>query len=510
VVPTDAGLRMRASRRLPNLALLALLAAVLASCGGGGPRAPVGRGGPSWPSPDADAHNTRRVGGPIDATTVAKLGVAWRFPLSTAYTATAAIAGGVVYAQDGNSDVFAIELREGKLIWKTRLGVVDQGPNGVTLADGRVYGATSTGAFALDQATGKQLWSSGSLIQHQYEGIDMAPGEHDGLVYVSTVPGTGGDIGTLWALDGVTGKPRWKWEEVPASLWGQPEVNGGGGLWHPPAFDERGGLYISVANPVPWPGTDEAPWGRSHPGPNRWNNSLVKLDARTGRFLWGTQVGPHDVYDWDLQLPPILARAGHRQIVLDAGKMGFAFAFDAGTGRLLWKRSLGIHNGHDDDSVRAMHGEYRQFRYGQRIYPGDWGGVQTQAASNGRTLFLGVNNLYAVYHEQALPKQQDTMKGTGELVALDVATGRVRWDRRLPHTIFGGASIANDVVFTTTYEGTVRAFSTRTGKPLWKAPLPAATDAPVAIAGDTVIAGSGITLTDSQRRQLVAFRLGAR
>jgi len=465
--------------------------------------------GPSWPSPDADARNTRRVGGPIDATTVAKLGVAWRFPLPVAYTATAAVAGGVVYAQDGSSDVYAIDVRDGKQRWKTRLASVDQGPNGVTLADGRIYGATNTEAFALDEATGRKLWSR-NLIGHPYEGIDMAPGEHEGLVYVSTVPAAGGDIATLWALDGATGRPRWKWEEVPASLWGQPEVNGGGGLWHPPAFDERGGLYISVANPVPWPGTEEAPWGTSRPGPNRWNNSLVKLDARTGRFLWGTQVGPHDVYDWDLQLPPILARAGHRQIVLDAGKMGFAFAFDAGTGRLLWKRSLGIHNGHDDDSVRAMHGEFRQFRYGKRIYPGDWGGVQTQAASDGRTLFLGVNNLYAVYHEQGLPKQQDPMQGTSELVALDVASGRVRWDRRLPHLIFGGASIANDVVFTTTYEGSVWAFGTRTGSVLWKAPLPAATDAPVAIAGDTVIAGSGIQLARSQRRQLVAFRLAAR
>ena len=113
----------------------------------------------------------------------------------------------------------------------------------------------------------------------------------------------GGDVATLWALDAATGRARWTWEEVPASLWGHPFVNGGGGLWHPPAFDDDGGLYVAIANPVPWPGTEERPWGRSRPGPNRWNNSIVKLDARTGRFLWGRQVLPHDLYDWDLAVP---------------------------------------------------------------------------------------------------------------------------------------------------------------------------------------------------------------
>jgi len=463
----------------------------------------------AWAAPNADAANTRRVGGPIDAASVARLRPVWRIPLSVSYTATAVISGDVAYTQDSLSDVYAIDVGSGRLRWKTRFHSPDQGPNGVAVVDKRVYGATNDSAFALDQETGRLLWRR-KLKRHFTEGIDMAPGEQNGIVYVSTVPAGGGDVATLWALDGATGGVRWRWEEVPASLWGNPQLNGGGGMWHPPAFDDDGGLYAAIANPVPWPGTEEAPWGRSRPGPNRWNNSLVKLDARTGRFLWGRQVLPHDLYDWDLQCPPILARVDGRRVVLTAGKMGFVFAFDAETGRLLWKRSVGIHNGHDDDSVRAMHGDYSRVGYGRRIYPGDWGGVQTQLGSDGRTLYVPVNNLYAIYQAQTVPTQQDPAKGTGELVALDIATGQLRWATRLPHGIYGGASIANDVIFTTTYDGTVWAFHTRTGEQLWSAPLPAGSIAPVTIAGDTVIAGASLPVARGRRLAIVAYRLGVR
>lgn len=203
----------------------------------------------------------------------------------------------------------------------------------------------------------------------------------------------------------------------------------------------------------------------------------------------------------------ILATVHRRQIALTAGKMGFVFAYDAQTGDLLWKRSVGLHNGHDHDSVRAMHGDYSNVGYGRRILPGDQGGVETQMASDGRTVYVPVNNLYAVFHRQTLPAIQDLTKGTGEVVALDVATGRVKWDRKLPHGMYGGASITNDLVFTTTYDGTVWALKRRTGKVVWRAPLPAGSIAPVAISGDTVLSAGGMRVGGRRRLELVAFRL---
>ena len=84
------------------------------------------------------------------------------------------------------------------------------------------------------------------------------------------------------------------------------------------------------------------------------------------------------------------------------------------------------------------------------------------------------------------------MKGTGELVALDVATGRVRWDRRLPHSPYGAATIFSDLVFTTTYDGTVWAVRRENGEVAWKIRLPTATNAPLAVAGDTLIAAASV------------------
>jgi alcohol dehydrogenase (cytochrome c) len=489
---------------------LVLAVALLAGCGGssaGNGSTAHSASGPEWSAPNADRANTRRLDGAIDAANVAKLRVAWTVPLRASYAATPVVVDGVAYTADLMSNVYAIDLASGRLKWRHDYEQNDTGPNGVNVADGRVFGVTPEEAFALDAESGRELWRT-TLVRGSGELIVMTPGYHDGVVYVSTNGVEGGDIGTLWALDEKTGKRLWSWEQSPRDLWGNPAVNGSGGMWHPPAFDDEGGMYVTVVDPSPWPGTEEQPWGRSRPGPNKWSNAIVKLDERTGRFIWGTQALVHDFYDWDLQAPVILATARGRHLALTGGKMGFVYAFDADTGKLVWKRAVGIHNGHDDDSLRAMHGDYSNIGYGKRMYPGDQGGVETQMASDGRTLYVPVNNLYAIYRSQTLPETQDLRKGTGELVAIDIATGRVRWDRKLPHSVYGGASITNDLVFTTTYDGTAWAFERATGKPVWRAPLPAGSIAPVSITGDTVLSAGGIVLDTHQHLKLVALRLG--
>ncbi len=171
----------------------------------------------------------------------------------------------------------------------------------------------------------------------------MAPGFSDGMVYVSTVPVNanesyeGGGVGVLWALDAKTGKKRWHFDTVPTSLWGNPKVNSGGGLWYPPAFDGKGSMYFGVGNPAPFPGTGKYPFGSSRPGPNLYTNSLVKLDTKSGKLDWYHQVTPHDIYDWDFQGPPILMKAGGKQVVVAAGKSGIVLAADPKTGKVLWQ-----------------------------------------------------------------------------------------------------------------------------------------------------------------------------
>ncbi len=483
---------------------LAMVVAVAALSGCGGGHAVVR----SWTSPNGDPANTRHVPGPIDAGSVARLRVAWTLPIGL-YATTPIVRDGVLYTQDLLSNVYAIDVASGKLRWRHRYDVAVIGPNGVNLGGGRVYGATLTEAFALDARSGRELWRR-SIVRNLHEGIDMAPGYDDGTVYVSTVPARpdvqygGNGRATLWALDARTGAKRWTWAQVPPALWGDRHVNSGGGLWYPPAFDGHGHLYASTANPGPFPGTLRRPWGGSRPGPNRWTNSIVKLDARTGKLLWGRQVLPHDIFDWDLQGPVVLQRAGGRELALVTGKLGWVYAFDAVTGALRWKRSVGRHDGHDHDNLKAMRGEPLPAR--MRLLPGISGGVITPMAVAGGTAYVPVTNQAAVVRDQLVIPTSE--QASGEMVALDVASGRVKWDRALPDAVYGGATVTNDLVFTTTFDGTLWALDAASGRTRWKARLPAGSNAPVAVAGDTVLAAGSVALKRSQKTKIVAYRLG--
>jgi outer membrane protein assembly factor BamB len=495
-------------RCLTGAGIAVVAVSALAGCGGGSGSGPAHDATGSWPAPNGDLANTRNVASAIDAATVARLRVAWRVPIvaEAGYAATPVVAGGVLYTQDLGSNVYAIDLRSGKLRWLKRYDEDDIGPNGVALGDGRVYGTTRTLAFALDAKTGRELWRR--PLTSPVEAIDMAPGFADGTVYVSTAAGVAGSIGTLYALDAATGHPRWHWDSIPRSLWGHPEINYGGGLWHPPAVDAQGDLYLAVANPLPFPGTPRYPWGSSRPGPNRWTNSLVKLRARNGAFVWGRQVLPHDIYDWDLQGPAILTRAGGRSLAVVGGKMGFVYAFDAGSGALVWRRAVGRHNGHDRDNLLAMRGG-TALRTGVPLLPGWHGGIETQMALGAGTVFVPVNDVSVVWHSQTrVTEAEQVTQGRGELVALDAASGRVRWDRKLPQSPYGAATVTNDVVFTTTFDGTVWAVDARSGRVLWHARLHAATNAPVAVAGSTAITAASLPLAEGQPREIVAYRLG--
>ena len=497
-------MRIRGSACFALLAVLSLLLAA-AGCGDSGSADSSAKDAASWPAPNGDAANHRRATGSIDAASVNHLGVAWRVPLAATYAATPIVLDGVVYAQDLMSNVYAIDLQSGRLRWRRDYQEVDIGPNGVSVVNGRVFGATASRAFALDAETGGQLWTT-TLARHPGDAIDMAPGYRDGTVYVSTVAASIGAVGTLWALDADTGRPRWRWRQVPEDLWGHDDINSGGGLWHPPAFDEAGAVYVSTGNPLPFPGVDGWPWGTSRPGANRWTSSIAKLDPDSGRVLWAHQVLPHDIYDWDLQGPVILDRVDGRLLALTAGKMGIVYAFDADSGRLRWQRSVGLHNGHDRDNLLVLRGKL-PFTRPTKVLPGWWGGVETQMASDGRTLYVPVNDLATVYDDDGTRlTPPDPADGTGRMVALDIASGRVLWDHRLPRSPYGAATISNDLVFTTTYDGIVWALARMDGAVVWRMRLRAGSNAPVVVAGDTLIAAASVP-AEGKQLELVAYRL---
>jgi outer membrane protein assembly factor BamB len=412
------------------------------------------------------------------------------------------------------------------VLWTHTYNSRNGGPDGVNVAGGVVYAATGSAAFALDAATGKQLWIR-TLIGNQYEGVDMTPGYDHGTVYVSTVPVNassgveygGGGKAVLWALNARTGVPEWKWDEVQ-DLWGHPDINSGGGQWYAPSFDAQGNLYIGVANPGPLAGAYAYPWGTSRPGPDLYTDSVVKLSPQ-GRLLWYYQLTPHDLYDWDLQDPPVLTTAHGRPVVIDGGKAGILIELDAQTGKLLWKRPVGVHNGHDQDGLFTEHATTASHLAlpGQvDVEPGAFGGIESQLASNGSATFAAVNDLPVVFKSESGPYFPSLaalgtalVKATGEMVAVNQDTGTIEWDTRLPSTPYGAATVTNDVVFTTTFHGDLYAFDAATGKILLAKPLSAGTNAPVTIDGDYVIAGADVPAPNTQQQELIiAYKLGAK
>jgi outer membrane protein assembly factor BamB len=466
--------------------------------------------------PGINTANTRKVGGPIDSGTAASLQVAWTRSLSAGstygtYASIPIISKGVIYSQDLASNVEAISLKTGAVQWSQSYGEPDQGPNGLIVQGGRVYGATASKAFALDQKTGEQIWST-PLVKSNSEGIDMAPGYHDGLVYVSTVPLNanseypGGGAGVLWALDARTGKKVWHFNTVPEDLWGDPKVNSGGGLWYQPAFDRHGFMYFGVGNPAPFPGTPDSPWGSSRPGPNLYTDSLIKLDAKTGKLQWYYQQTPHDIYDWDFQDPPVLADSGGRELAIGAGKSGVVVALDAQTGKPVWKRPVGTHNGHDNDGRSAMRGEYGRLETDIDVYPGLLGGVLAPMASNGKTLFVPVvNHRLTVLSPSEFTEPGET---SGEMVAIDIASGAVKWATKSAAPVYGGPLVVNDLVFFTSFDGVVHGLAAGSGKQVWQAQLPASSNSGVAVSGKTLVAAAGLVTEDGQQAEMVAYRLG--
>src|SRR5580704_12137338 len=489
----------------------------------------------AWTLPGGNLANTRDVASAITAANVAQLGVSWCVPvestgeassigLTDGYSTTPVIVNGVVYLQDLESNVMAIRLATGKVLWTHNYSSPNGGPDGVNVVGGTVYAATNHAAVALSAATGRQLWSR-TLIGNDHEGIDMAPGYNNGTVFVSTVPVNptvgqylGGGKGILWALNAATGTPEWSFDEVQ-NLWGNPAINSGGGLWDPPSFDSQGNLYIGIANPGPigqsgWPAG--YPWGTSRPGPDLYTDSIVKLSPQ-GKLLWYYQLTPHDVYDWDLQNSPVLTTAGGQPVVVDGGKAGILIELSAQTGKLIWKLPVGVHSGPQDAGLLTENASPTSavpLPAKFTLEPGVFGGIESQLASNGSTVFAAVNNLGVPLTIKGAAESSSAFsasitKATGEMVAVNQDTGKIEWDVKLPSSPYGAATVTNNVVFTTTYSGYLYAFNATTGAILLKTPLSSDCNAPVAVDGDYVLVGAGVQAPKNDKQLIIAYKLGA-
>jgi len=152
------------------------------------------------------------------------------------------------------------------------------------------------------------------------------------------------------------------------------------------------------------------------------------------------------------------------------------------------------------------------------VWPGFWGGIETPGAYADGTLYFVTENVATPYtatawrsktadqNVQNLEGRTPLRDGTSELVAIDAATGRVRWLHAFDQIDFGGATVVGDLVFTATYDGTVWALRRSDGRPAWRFRAPAGINAWPAVGDDTIVWPAGL----GREPVVFALRLGPR
>ncbi len=467
------------------------------------PRAPVlatppeaASGASSWPYPDHDPSNSRlATGSPITAGSLRNLTTAWMVPASGGLPTSPIVVGDSVFVEDQVGEVFDLDLSSGHVVWKTPPTGYSVGPEGVAVGWGKVFGVTPTSLFALDETTGRQLWST-RLTHTATDGIDVQPQVVGREVIASTVPVSvkgiykGGDRGFVDAVDESTGRLVWGFDTVASpTLWGNPSVNSGGGSWYPPSFSPGTGLlYVGIANPAPFVGTTQFPNGTSRPGPNLYTDSTVALRIASGRLVWFHQEQPHDLFDRDFvhtMLVPVPAANGRLAgtVVVGTGKGGYVIGMDPRRGRQLWRTPVGIHR---NDKLSALRGP-------TEVLPGTFGGVLTPPASAHGKVFVATLNA----PDTLEPDQTEYFGGktgtiSGDVVAIDARTGHELWETAVPGDPTGGVTLVNNVVLTATLQGAVIGLSMSSGRIVWRVQAPGGIDGWMSVAGRTVIVPVGL------------------
>lgn len=324
----------------------------------------------------------------INRDNVSTLRIAWRWksdnfgPTPEFYfRATPLMADGVLYTSAGlRRSVVAIDAVTGETLWMYRLDEGLRGANAPRRSSGRGVAYwrsakageasrvfTITPGFqlvALDARTGLPVPGFGRAgVVDLKQGLPRAEDLVNASVGSSSPPVIVGDVvvvgvsfsaggapksmvaipGYVRAYDAHTGALKWTFHtiaqagEVGNETWEGDswQYTGNTGVWSPFSADAaRGYVYLPVEA-----ATGDFYGGHRH-GDNLFSDALVCVDAKTGKRIWHYQIVHHDIWDYDLPAPPVLAdiTVAGRQIpaVVQVTKMGLAFVFDRVTGKPVW------------------------------------------------------------------------------------------------------------------------------------------------------------------------------
>jgi outer membrane protein assembly factor BamB len=398
---------------------------------------------------------------------------------------------GVVYMQDLHSNVYALSLATGHLLWDYIVNLPEKsgpGPNGVAVANGVVYGESPTVAFALKASSGHKVWADKKLLKKGQGTFGIQPQVANGRVYLASQYGSGKGGGLLIALNAATGHELWKFKTMTGP---EPGVNslglGAGGAWETPLVSPNGTVTFGVGNPYQTDGEAYA-----QPAKLLYSDSDVTLDAATGKLRWYYQGVTNDFKDWDMQASPILATVSGTSVVIGGGKMGTVYEMNAVTGALRWKTPVGVHNGHDNDSLNALtHAKKLELPF--TYEPGALGGILTNMAYAGNVIYVATCNVPFAFTNDGQVNGAPPSKAvvSGAVLALNATTGAVEWSTKVNTLPVGAMTISNDLVFTTLVSGELVAFNRATGAAVFTQKLPRTTNSTLAIAGNTIIVPTG-------------------
>jgi PQQ-dependent dehydrogenase (methanol/ethanol family) len=431
------------------------------------------------------------------------------------------VVDGVMFLTTSFNHVYAIDAATGEEYWhyKHKLGPIvtvccGNNNRGVAIADGVLYmGTIHAKLVALEAKTGNVLWMSDIGDPDLGYSDTMVPAVVDGKALIGTNGGEYGVRGFLKAYDAKSGKLLWTFYTIPEQghegVWATHDATGrdmhrdiaaekaalakdssfwktlGGGVWMTPAIDRATNTaYFLAGNPSP------DLYGQIRPGDNLYTDSMLAVDLDSGKYKWHFQYIAHDVWDLDAVSPAILTRAkgasgGDMDVVVHGGKTGHIYVHDRKTGKLIRFSEAMI----PQENMWVL-----PTPEGARMLPGANGGVEwSPMAVDPRSHIAYAANLHQPmtyqYEEVAYPggklwlggafKVIKTEEQWGQLVAVNLDTGKIVWKHKTPQPLIGGVlATAGGLVFNGEANGWFKAFDAKSGEELWKFNCGAGVNAP--------------------------------
>jgi alcohol dehydrogenase (cytochrome c) len=426
-------------------------------------------------------------------------------PESVSFQSGIVAVGGTLYFTVFNN-TYAVDGATCQQKWKQTRAEPDtflKVNRGLGYSDGRLFRGTGDAhVLALDAASGKVLWDVSIGDPAKGESVPLAPIAWDGLVFAGNAGGDNFDVrGRVYALDAGTGRTVWTFETVSTAgptlkTWPKASAQnppGGGATWTSYALDERSGvLYVPAGQPAP------DFMEQLHPGENLYTNSLLALEAKTGKLIAYVQPYHGDFHDWDLSANPVLitTRDG-RSLVAEGSKDGHLYGID--------RSAVAARAGAAPDA-KALTVRYKALvttrenaeapltsKAMTRFCPGSQGGIEWNGPGYHRELGLLYTNAIhwctsvklkpieqmkgahgqawsGMDHPQMAFGIQDPVdKWNGFITAVDAQDGRVRWQVKTPKPMVAAITpTAGGLVFTGDLDGQVLAYDAESGKVLWK------------------------------------------